>query len=286
MREDFEYESAEAGDETYEGDETFEAADEALEAGDESFEVDEDTGEVDEAFEAADEVSEAVDEAGEASDEGDGEVDEAVDEAARVSASARFRAQAAREKFTRQVKGDLRREVLRAATTQRSITDRLRAVRPGGPARVYSVGSLQGAGVVTAILPNGRQSRMRIMPTMAPISEVNRLRSAIMVNDKRQALALANNSRAITALATAQGSAVKKLTDQQVKSDKDLAKRLVEGDNRLDKRITKELSGTGVLDKHGKRMMQVLRRQRQRSLMNGVLLATAMPFFAAYGQRD
>jgi hypothetical protein len=43
--------------------------------------------------------------------------------------------------------------------------------------------------VVTAILPNGRRSRMRIIPTMAPIAEVNRLRTVINVNAQRQAVA-------------------------------------------------------------------------------------------------
>ena len=43
-----------------------------------------------------------------------------------------------------------------------------------------------------AILPNGRRSRMRIIPTVAPISEVNRLRSVVIVNEKRQAVATAD----------------------------------------------------------------------------------------------
>src|SRR5207245_5691281 len=133
-------------------------------------------------------------------------------------------------------------------------------------------------------LPNGRRSQMRIIPTLAPVGEVNRLRSVVISNERRQAVATRYNARAIASLSAAQVSAVKKLTDQQVKSDKDLSKRIVQGDNRLDRRISKELSGgTGILDKHSKRMMRVLRRHRQRSLWNGVLLATSAPFFAAYG---
>jgi hypothetical protein len=74
---------------------------------------------------------------------------------------------------------------------------------------------------------------MRIIPTMALIREVNRLRSAMSVNDRRQAIAIGKNSRAIAALAVAQAAAVKRLTAEQVKSDKDLRRRLVEGHNRL-----------------------------------------------------
>jgi len=125
------------------------------------------------------------------------------------------------------------------------------------------------------------------MPTLAPVSEVNRLRSVVITNARRQAVASRTNSRAIANLGTAQSTAVKRITDAQVKSDKELSKRIVEGDNRLDRRITKELTGgSGVLDKHRKGLVRELRRQRQRSLMNSVLLATAAPFFVAYGDRE
>ena len=115
---------------------------------------------------------------------------------------------------------------------------------------------------MTAILPNGRRSRMRIIPTMAPIREVNRLRSEVNTD---AAVAIGKNSRAIAALAAAHAAAVKKLSAEQVKSDKDLRKRLVEADNRLNRRITKELSGGSVVfDKDGKRLMRARRRQRPR----------------------
>ena len=219
--------------------------------------------------------------------EGDGE-SEGLDEAS-VSASARFRASQDRSRraaFARQVASDQRVEARRAASTQKSITSQIKSIQPGAPAKVYSVGNLQGAGVVTAILPNGRRSRMRIVPTVAPITEVNRLRSVLLVNEKRQAVATAKNSRAIARLAGAQAAAVKRLTEQQVKSDKEISKRLIDGHNRLDKRLAKAVGGgSGVLDKHGKRIMRAIKQQRQRSIWNGVLLATSAPFFAAYGDR-
>jgi hypothetical protein len=267
-------ESAFEYDEDVEGDESFEASDE----GDESFEADE----ADESFEASDEA----DEADEAYGEADGEADEA-DEAV-LSASAELRSEQARRRqsaFAQKLATDQRREAQRAASTQRSITNQIRAIQPGPGAKVASVGSLQGAGVVTAVLPNGRRSRMRIIPTLAPVKEVNRLRSVVMVNERRQAIATRRNARAITALGGTQAAAVKRLTAQQVQSDKDLSKRVVETYNRLDKRITKELSGrSGVVGKHDTKMMRALKRHRQRTLWNNVLLATSAPFFAAYGE--
>jgi hypothetical protein len=279
---DFEYDEA--------SDEAFEASDEADEGSDEAFEASDEADEgSDEAFEASDEADEASDEADEASDEAvaAGEGDEAVDE--EVSYQARLRADQDRNRrasWARQIAADQRLEAQRAAATQRDITGRIRSIQAGGRARVYSVGRLQGAGVVTAVLPNRRRSQMRIIPTLAPISEVNRLRAAITINDRRQAVATTSNSRAIASLAATQAAAVKKLSEQQVKSDRELGKRIVEGHNRLDKRITKELGSTsGGLGKHGKRMMRLLRRQRQRSIWNSILLATSAPFFAAYGDR-
>jgi hypothetical protein len=61
-------------------------------------------------------------------------------------------------------------------------------------------------------------------------------------------------------------AAVKKtLAAEQVKSDKDLRKRLVEGHDRLNQRITRDLSGGSVVfDKSGKRLRRALPRQRQR----------------------
>jgi hypothetical protein len=279
---------------------SFEYDNEGVEAvGDEGFTEYEGYNE-DEASDGEDEASDGEDESAYAMTEDASETDEAQDSEdagededvgeAVFSASAQLQAvQAAQRQrmFQNRLVADQRAEKDRALATQRSLTSQIRSVQAGGPTRVASAGSLQGAGVVTAILPNGRRSRMRIIPTVAPIAEVNRLKSVMAVNDRRQAVAMAKNSRAISALAVAQATAVKKLTTQQVQSDKDLGKRILEGHNRLDKRITKELSGgSGSLDKHGKRMMRLLKRQRQRSIMNGVLLATSAPFFAAYGERD
>jgi hypothetical protein len=222
-------------------------------------------------------------------DESDGEVDEGLDEAV-LSASARLRAD--RDRYRRAAwvqrnKDDLAREMRRASATQQAITRQIQSVRPGAQARVASVGPLRGAGVVIAELPNRRRTQMKLSPTLAPISEVNKLRRVIAINDRRQAIATSNNSRAITRLATAQSGAVKKLTAEQVKSDQELRKRLVEGDNRLDKRITKELSGgAGSLGKQGRQIMAQLKRQRQRQIWNNITLASSLPFWAAFGDRQ
>ena len=279
--------------ETFEYDEDLESSDEGFESSDEDFESDEGAESSDEfAMEAGDESDESNESFGssedEALDEGD-ESDEALDESA-ISASARLQSQQdqnRRDLWARKVAADQRGEARRAAAAQRSITNRINAIPTGVKAPTHTpVGTLRGAGVVTAVLPNGRRSQMRIIPTVAPIAEVNRLRTAVMANERSTAVATSRNSRAIRALAATQTVAVKRLTAQQVKSDKDIGKRLVEGDNRLDKRITKELAGgTGVLGKHNKMMARAIRRERKRTLWNNILIATSAPLFAAYGEK-
>ena len=269
--------------------------DEAGEAYDEAYDEMDEAADEYAADEAADEYAadEAADE-GEAADEAfDEAVDEAADESfdeAAISASARLRAnrdRSRRASWARRIAADQRLEAKRAASAQRSITGQIKTIQPGAAAKVSSVGTLQGAGVVTAVLPNGRRSRMRIMPTLAPVKEVNRLRSVLLANERRQAVATSRNSRAIRALAVTQASAVRRMTQSQLKSDKDLGKRIVEGHNRLDQRITKELGGSaGGTGMHGKRMMAMLRRQRQRSIMNSVTIASSLPFWAAFGKKD
>jgi hypothetical protein len=154
--------------------------------------------------------------------------------------SARHRANRDRNRraeWARRLAADQRREARRAAAIVQRISRQIRSIQTPGRTRLSSVGRLKGAGVVTAILPNGRRSRMRIIPTVAPITEINRLRSA-------QAAAIERNARAIAALASAQATAFKKLSAAQVQSDKELRKRLVEADSRFNQRIAKELNGT------------------------------------------
>jgi hypothetical protein len=279
----------ESSDESDESDESYgvSAGAEDFES-DESDESDEGSGESDEFYQASGESDEAAE--SDESDESDGESDEAFDEGVTMSASARLRADQDRNRrssWARRMAADQRIEAQRAAAAQRSLSNELKAIRPGTVARVQPAAPIRGAFEVTAILPNGRKSRMRIVPQLAAASEVNRLRQTIAINDRRQAAALQSNARAIQRLKAAHLSTVKKISAEFLKSDKDLRQRLLQGDNRLDKRITKELGGGAAgQGRHGKRMMQMLKRQRQRSLLNTVTLALAMPMYAAYGDRQ
>jgi hypothetical protein len=157
--------------------------------------------------------------------------------------------------WARRIAADQRLEAQRAAAAIRSISRQARSIRTGGGRRPNVVPALKGAGVVTVILPNGRRSRMRIVPALAPIQEVNRLRSVIIVNERRQAIAIEKHARAIAALAAAETAAVKKLLAMQTRSDRDLRDRLVEAADRLDWRIDEDRSRRSTTaDKKGSRV--------------------------------
>src|SRR6185436_4769462 len=161
-----------------------------------------------------------------------------------------------------------------------------RKIRGSGPTPTRTVGSLNGVPTMTLILANGRRAPVRVVPRLASASEVNRLRNAFNVNEQRRAASDAANSRAIRRLADAQAKFIARQTAQQVASDQKLAKRIEEVSARLDKRITTEVATQKAnLEKNNKRIVRRMKKLRRQSLMNDVLLATALPFFAAYGQR-
>jgi hypothetical protein len=254
-------------DEAFEDDETY-GAESGLED-DEGFEDDEafedDEGITDEAFE---------------DDEG------ITDEAARVI-PLRVRRQAAMRAQVKGLAADRRVAAQRAVTAQRNIVRRLGSIRTGGKVKVQAPGRLYGSGVLQAELPNGRRTKMRLTPAPAFIKDVNKLAARIAANDKRQARAEAANASAIKKLAAAQATAVKQLTTAQLKNNAALSKRLAAGDARLEARITKELTGKGgIAVKQRKALVAAMRTTRRRSIWNGILMATSMPFFAAYGERN
>ncbi|MDX2019471.1 MAG: hypothetical protein SF187_04470 [Deltaproteobacteria bacterium] len=267
----------EAIDEAFdEYDEDMEASDETFEASDESDEAFDESDESDEAFEASDESDEAFDE----SDESD---------EATPSATVRIRAfqdKARRAQFQSGIAKVAALEAKRAAATRQTITNQLRAINLGGRSTAHAAAPVQG-GMVTATLANGRKARISFTPRLAPLSEVNKLRNTFNHNDRQQTAALATQRKALAGLAAAQAAAVTKLTAQQVKSDKELGARIAAGHTKLDKRISAESAANKVaLEKHGRRTLRLIKRQRQRQLLNNVLMATALPLYSAYGRRE
>jgi hypothetical protein len=263
---------------------------EAFDEYDESEGIDESFEALDEADEAMDEADEASDEADEASDEASDEADEASDEAIDMSLAGRMRAaqdQARQQAWRARVASSLRADSKRATAAQQDISRQIRSINLGGRARNAAIGPLQGDGVVTATLANGRSAKMQFRPKLAPLGDVNRLRSVLAYNDRQQSAALTTQRRAIANLATAQAAAVKKLSEQALKSDKDLGERIVQSYNKLDSRISNELSGSkGIIEKNNRRIMRAMNEQRKRGLLNSLVIASSLPLYATFADKN
>ncbi len=177
----------------------------------------------------------------------------------------------------------------RARAAQRQLDRRIAGIRRPlqDGVRLGRLEPVAGSTGVVVELPNGRSTRMQISPAPASARSVNQLRAQIAANDLRQRRALDANARAIGRLGAAQAAAVKQLTARQLASSKAWTKRMVDGDARLDARLTTELAkvkrrASGPTGSEAKS----LARAQRRSLWNSLLVATGLPFFAAYGRVD
>lgn len=272
--EGFEYEDDE-DDEGFEDDED-----------DEDFEDDEDDEADDEAFAFEDDEDDEDDERLDDESEGDEADDEARYGSRRSRRNRQARARAQQRAQARAVVASQKTAARKTMATTQNLQRKIRNIQGAAPIKVKGPGRLSGTGVVTAELPNGRRTKMRISPVPASVRDVNKLASRIASNDKRQARAEAANSRAINRLAAAQAASVKQMAAAQVKSDSQLAKKIADGDARLEKRISSELSGKGGIGASQRKMlMRVVKTQRRRAIWNTITIASALPFFIAYGDR-
>jgi hypothetical protein len=205
-------------------------------------------------------------------------------EAFEPTAGARARARVRADAFAQQ-----RVVAQQARASQRQLDSRIASITqplrgPGSSVRLRRLQPVHGSAVVTVTLPNGRRTQMSLSPAPATASSVNQLRSQVAANDERHAKALRTSGQAIDRLGAAQAAAVKKLTEQGVKSDKELTKRSVDGDAKLDKRFAADLAKLKSRnDGSNRTATKALARAQRRALWNNVLLASGLPFFAAFG---
>ncbi len=280
------FEDDDDDDEGFEDDDDDDESFESFEDDGEDFEDDDDD---DEDFEDDDDDDEGFEAA---EDEDDDESAAERSRRARIRIRRRRRIRKARAQSRARARrraaiARQRRAARRARSSAARLARKLRGVARMRKLKLKKLSRMRGSGVVTAQLPNGRRTKMKITPALASLRSVNRLSARINANNRRQHKINASTSRSVKKLASAQSAAIKKLTATQVKSAKMLSGRIVKGDNRLQKAISKQSRSTkSVLAKHRRKTAAMLNRNRQRAIWNGILLATTMPMFAAYGSRE
>jgi hypothetical protein len=148
---------------------------------------------------------------------------------------------------------------------QRTIS---RQIQNAARTKSQTASPVRGAGVVTLQLPGRPPLRAMMRPAPALAADVNKLRRVLANNDVRQARALARMS-------AVQAASFKKITERQLKNERDLARKMVQGDNAALKLISKEQ----------KRLQSVVKRAERRQMWNVALVGTAAPLWALYADR-
>jgi hypothetical protein len=144
----------------------------------------------------------------------------------------------------------------------------------------------RGARTVSALLPNGRTAWLTIDPVIAPVDEVNRLATALQRIDARHALNARAESAAITSLARKTAKDMERVEAARVASEKKLRKRLASGDAKVRKQADVAIAKDRVAtSKDWKAVHALVHRMRRRSVWDHIVVASAAPLFATFGQR-
>lgn len=144
----------------------------------------------------------------------------------------------------------------------------------------------RGVRTITATLPNGRTAWLHLDPAPVSVAEINRLVSALERADARHALALQSESDALARLSRATARDVQRLTEARVRGDLELRAQMAVGDARIAQKVRRGIRrDRAVVRKDWRHIQAVAQRIRRRSIWDHVVVASAVPLFAAYGQR-
>ncbi len=147
------------------------------------------------------------------------------------------------------------------------------------------VPSIRGTRSVTAMLPNGGLAWLTLDPKPASAGEINRLRRAVERAGVYRAAELSDNAAALRRLSKRVTAELGRVGRLRRERSRKLTDRLLEGDEKnaatLAKQLRRERERTRTAWAEDR---AALRRLRRRSLWDNLVLASAAPLFAAYGQ--
>jgi hypothetical protein len=145
----------------------------------------------------------------------------------------------------------------------------------------------RGSRGLTAVLPNGRTVWLEVSPALSSAAQIRRFASIARQRAQQRSLATSWNNAAIERLAQSIAGDAARLTGEHLARHRQLRRRLVARYNRLDRRVTKAAEAyRRGLARQMKIERRTVQRMRRRDLWDKILLLSALPLFAAYGQRD
>lgn len=146
---------------------------------------------------------------------------------------------------------------------------------------------LRGARQVAAILPNGRTLWLGIDPPLASAASVDRFAHWADRTATERAYGIRSRSEALDRLARGLADEVERLEAKRLGRVEAFRRRLVAGNRKLDTQLSKAREELHArLTKQLETDDENVRRFRRRQVWDTILVATALPLFAAYGDRD
>jgi hypothetical protein len=157
--------------------------------------------------------------------------------------------------------------------------------RPGGEP-VGHAPPVRGAPSVTGILANGRLVQLRSREEPVPLGDLDQLVGTLRRMGEDGDAAIRARSRAIARLSRTVASDAAELARASRAARRKREVRLRAGSARLDRRIDKELIPLSEeIAKQGAHHELLVRRVARRALWDDLVVVSAYPLFAAFGQR-
>jgi hypothetical protein len=143
----------------------------------------------------------------------------------------------------------------------------------------------QGARDIAAILPNGRTVWLRVDRPLAPAATADRLAQTVEHRARWGRAAARAQSEAIARLARTVAEGADRLEQERVDRRRALRRRVFVGDDTVDRKLAKAAAEHRTrIEKQMRIERENVRRLERRDLWNKILIASAFPLFAAFGQ--
>jgi hypothetical protein len=143
----------------------------------------------------------------------------------------------------------------------------------------------RGARTVSAILPNGRVVWLRIDPPLAPAAAVNQLAQVVEHTARWRRAAAHTQGEAVARLSRTVASDAERMIDGHLERARVLRRRIVAGDRKVAQKLAKAAEEyRSRVERQLRIERETVRRLGRRDLWDQIVIATALPLFAAYGQ--
>lgn len=151
----------------------------------------------------------------------------------------------------------------------------------------HRVPRVRGVRAFVAMLPNGNTIWLKLEPTPVPVRDFDRLADSIEHANARLAQALGSQVAVASRFVGCLKRDAAKLNRMRQRDDRKLRDRISAGDKKLGRRVDGSLKpAIRQATANRKRQKALLRKQERRELWNQLVLVSAAPMMAAFGQRS